>query len=354
MKKTVLLVFLVLIFMISALCAMADSSELNIDKVEVTVDGDKLISTTGSSGSIDVNPGDELSIEVRLENTFDDDTDIRIDNVRVIATIEDIDDGSDISDESDRVYVRADSKRTVRLKLTIPDDASSYQDYDLDIVASGHDMDGTVHEDKATIDVNVKREEHNIVFNRLWVNDVACDGDAGVRLELENVGEEYEEDVELFITIDGMGTLFRDRFDLPSVDDDDSNLYRKEKQLDVSELKPGLNSLTVRVEYDGGEEVLEKNLDFRVDDCRTPAEIAVEKEEKVIRTTEPYTNPNRDTSWLFSDGDDVEVVLPDIADRAPTVPTPPPRESWFSTFVLFLADIAIMAFIILLVRARDQ
>jgi hypothetical protein len=353
MKKTVLLVFLVLIFTISALCAMADSSELNIDRVEVTVDGDKLL-TTSNSGSIDVKPGDELYIEIRLENTFDDDTDMRMDDIRVTATIEDIDDGSSISDESDRVYIRANSKRTVRLKLTIPDDASSYQDYDLDIKAVGYDEDGALHEDEVSIDLDVEREEHKLMFNRLWVNDVACDGEAAVRLELENIGEEYEDDVELSITSAELGTLFLDRFDLPSVDDDDSDLYRKEKQLDVSELKPGLNSLTVRVEYDDGDEVLQKKIDFRVDDCRTPIQVAEDREEKVLKTTEPYTNPDRDTSRLFGKHGEVEVVLPDITDRAPTVPTPPPRESWFSTFVLFLADIAIMAFIILLVRAKNQ
>lgn len=347
--------YLILLFLILA-CAQAASAntKLDIDRIKITADGRELLSTTGSSGSINVRPGDELSIEIRLENTFDDDTDMRIKEIVVTARIEDIDDGDDVSDRTDRLYIRADSRRTARLRLDIPDDASSYQDYDLEIKASGHDENNTEHEDETMIDLEVDREEHRLVLNRLWVNDVACDGYAAVRLELENTGEEYEEDVELYITSPELGTLFRDRFDLPSINDQDTNIYRKEKRLDVPMLSPGLNTITVMAEYDDKEETLEKSINFRVEDCRTPAQAALDREEKIIRTTEPYSNPGRDTTSLFGDQDKVEVVLPDIADRAPKVPTPPPRESGFSTFVLFLANIAMIAFIILIVRAKDQ
>lgn len=340
----------ILFFMIlaNAFLVFADSSELEIDRVEITRDGETILSTSSSSASIDVEPGDELSIEVRLENTFDDDSDVRIEDIRVTAVIEDIDDGDDLSDESDKLYVRADSKRTVRLKLTIPDDASSYQDYDLDIYAYGYDDDtGKLHEDDVAIDIDVDREEHELVFDRLWINDVHCDMDAAVRIELENVGEEFEEDVELMVISDELGTLFRDRFDLPSVDDDDANVYKKEKQIDVDDLKPGLHSITVRVEYDEGDKVLQKTIDFRVEDCdSTPGDIVVE--DRTDRTTERYSNPNRDLSFLYGDKEEVEVVLPPaVSAGAPTVPTPPPRESVFSIFVLIIASITIIAFIVL-------
>ncbi|MBW2997003.1 hypothetical protein KY349_01540 [Candidatus Woesearchaeota archaeon] len=354
MRKLAYILFFLLLA--NAFLVFADSSELEIDRVEITRDGETILSTSSSSSSIDVDPGDELVIKVRLENTFDDDSDIRIEDIRVTAVIEDIDDGDDLSDESDKVYVRADSKRTVRLKLIIPDDASSYQDYDLDIYAYGYDDDtDKLHEDDVVIDVDVEREEHELVFERLWINDVYCDRDAGVRIELENVGEEFEEDVELMIISDELGTLFRDRFDLPSVDDDDANVYKKDKQIDVDDLRPGLHAMIVRVEYDEGDKVLQKTLDFRVEDCdSTPGDTIVD--DRTDRATDRYNNLKRDLSFLY-DGDDeeVEVVMPPaIVAGGPTVPTPPPRESAFSTVVLALACIAIIAFIVLLVLSLRE
>ena len=352
MQKQAYIVHIVLfIILANAFLVSADSSELGIDRIEITRDGETILSTRGSSASIDVEPGDELLIKVRIENTFDDDSDVRIEDIRVTAVIEDIDDGNDLSDESDKVYVRADSKRTVKLKLIIPDDASSYQDYDLEIHAYGYDDDtGKLHEDDLVIDVDVMREEHELVFERLWINDVHCDRNAAVRVEIENIGEEFEEDVELSVLNDALGTLFRDRFDLPSVDDDDANVYKKEKQIGVDDLMPGLHSITVRAEYDEGDKVLQKTIEFRIEDCGLTQSSGIVEQDSTYRTTERYNNPKRDLSFLYEDKDgEVEVVMPPVASAGlPQVPVPAPRESGFSIFVLIVACITIIIFIVLL------
>ena len=340
----------ILIFLLLAIPAIADSSELEIDGVEITSDGKTLLSTS-SSGKIRVDPGAELSINVRLENLFDDDSDMRIEDIRVTAMIEDIDDGSDISDESDKIYVREESKRTVKLKLKIPKDASSYQDYDLEIEARGYDEDGVLHEDDVVIDVEVEREEHELVFEKLWINDVYCDRQAAVRIELQNIGEEFEEDIELTILSNELGTLFMDRFDLPSIDDEEANTYTKTKQIDVEELEPGLHAITVKVEYDEEKGLIEKTIEFTVESCSSAEQAAITEEERVDRTTERYSNPKRDLSFLYSDEEQVVLQMPPAAAWTPKVPQPAPEDNTFSTLVLMLANIALIAFIILLLMS---
>jgi hypothetical protein len=151
MKKTILVVLLV--FLASVLTAAA-GSKLDIDNVEIT-SGTKTL-TTGTSGSFKVTQGDEIRIKVKLENTYSDSSDNDIEDVNVIATIRDIDDGDDIEDEVDETYVRADGFKTVTLELDIPSDADPDQSYDLEITAKGTDANGTVQQDDADFEIEIK------------------------------------------------------------------------------------------------------------------------------------------------------------------------------------------------------
>jgi hypothetical protein len=357
-KLRLIAIFMLSVFLFSVGVVLADSSHLEIDKVEITSDGSNVLSTSSSSGSFDVDPGDELRIKIRLENTYDDDTDNDIEDVRVTAFIEDIDDGDDV-DDSETVDVRADGHKTLTLKLKIPKDASSYESYDLEIIAVGHDQNGTEHRDDASYDVEVDREEHELVFETLQVSDAYCDKEATLRLELQNIGEEEEFDVELKVTSNELGTLFSDTFDLPSLDDEDeSNIYSKTKRLDLDGLSPGSHTLKVRVLYDDGVESLEKSLDLTVDDCGDSRQDRVvdDREIREERQTERYSNPNRDLRFLFgSEGDTGETIvlnMPPPGAPAPKIPAQPvQKDSTFSMVVLVLANIALIVFVVLLVSS---
>ncbi|MBW2971540.1 hypothetical protein KY359_00760 [Candidatus Woesearchaeota archaeon] len=345
---------MVLFVLIGAVSVMAASSKLEIDKIEITSDGETVKSTSSSSGSFDVDPGQELRIKIKLENLYDDDTDNDIDDVRVTALIEDIDDGDEI-DDSETVDVRAGGTKSVTLQLKIPNDASSYESYDLEIDACGDDQNGTEHCDSANFDIDVDREEHELVFEKLQMSDVYCEREGTIRIEIHNLGEEEEEDVELKVISDGLGTLYSDRFDITSIDDDeDDNIYSVTKRLDLDGIRSGTNTLRVRVEYDDGLEVLEKEIDFRAEDCETRSSTAREYEEDYDdyndQDVERYTNRNRDLRYLFGPEEQPVVLqMPPPTERPPQPPRPAaPKESALSLFVLTLANIAVIIFIILL------
>ncbi len=354
MQKLIHLIhIMVLVLLVSALPVVGAGSKLEIEKVEITRDGDTILSTSSTSGSFDVDPGDELRIIITLKNNYDDDTDNDLEDVRVLAVIEDIDDGDD-EDDSDTVDVRADSRKRVTLRLRIPEDASSYESYDLDITACGEDQNGTEHCDEADYDIDVDREEHELVFNTLRMSDAYCDGDATIRMEIQNIGEQEEYDAEIKVYHNSLGTLYSDTFDIASIDDDEEdNIYSTTKRLDVQGLNEGRHTMNALVLYDDGLEKLEKRIEFYVECERRSGDEKAEEDEEPRRVVmvERYENPDRDLSFLFGEEEqEVVVQTPPPGTRPPRQPSPPPKDEGFGTFVLALANIAIIIFILLLVR----
>lgn len=351
MQKLIYIMLLVLVLGAVSVAA----SELEIDKVEITRDGDRFLSTSSSSGSFDVDPGDTLRVKIWLENRYDDDTDNDIEDVRVVGVIEDIDDGDD-EDDSETVDVRADSRKTVTLRFDIPNDASSYESYDLDIEACGDDQNGTEHCDSADYDIEVDREEHELVFDTLQVSDAYCDGEVNFRVELENIGEDDEYDVELKVYHNDLGVLFKDEFDLPSLESDEDNFYSKSKRFDVDSLPSGRHTLTVVVRFDHGRQDMERNIEFRVDECGRAADdqhVLDASDQYEEKSVERYSNPNRDTRWLFGEDQPIVVDMPPANVPVPSPPRfPGEKDDGFGIFVLALGNIAILIFIFLLLRSH--
>jgi hypothetical protein len=351
MNKTLLVV--ILVFLASVL-TVAAGSKLEIGKVEITSDDDTLLSTSSSSGDFDVEPGQQLKVKVTLENNYAESTHNDMDDVSVSATIEGMDD-DDTEDSADGLSVRADGHRTVTLRLDIPDDASSYESYYLIITATGEDENGTTHSDEASYDIEVDREEHELVFNELSMNDVECGEDGMLRIDIENTGEEDEEDAELEVWASGLGLVWSDEFDLSGTSGDDDSTYEKYKRIDLSGIQPGSHTLTVKVTYNDGDDTLEKTLDFHAEGCGSSAQHDYYYEEDVPekeQAVEAYTNPNRDLRFLFSPEEQPVVVeIQPQAPRIPVQPQPAHKESAFSIIGLLLANLAIIVFIALLLSS---
>ncbi|MBW2964067.1 hypothetical protein KY363_01280 [Candidatus Woesearchaeota archaeon] len=354
MKKTALTVLIISFLILAAGIASAASSKLEIDRVEIVSDGRVLISTSSSTGSIKVDPGDSLSIEIDLENLYPRSSDNEIRDIRVTAYIDDIDDGDTI-DDSDETDVYSGRDRTVKLRLKIPEDASSYKNYDLVIEAEGEDENRTVHSDSIEIELEVNRKENELVFETLQVGDADCNGNLRVKLEIQNTGEEEEKDVELSLSTE-RGTAWSDTFDLESINDDidGESRYSEAVTLDVDDLSPGSHYLKVQALYDNERKSLDRNVLFNVDDCRATVTGSTVKEDTTYRPVEQYSNPNRDTRFLFGNENTVEVQLPPPGAVTPTLPQGRTESDGLGTFVLLLANIAILIFIILLVNTlRD-
>jgi|GEM_PF-2831355 len=341
--KTVYILAMMLLLTLGI--AIADSSHLELDKIEIRADG-KLLLTTSGDGSIKVKPGQELEIRATLRNTYDDDTYNDIEDVIVTANIE----GMDETDHSDRVDVRADGKRTVTLQLEIPEEASSLEDYDLEIRARGYDANGTLQDDESIIDLEVDRKDHDLEFTKFHASDVFCDEDfTTIKLELKNTGEDEETDVELRIENAKLGTMFFDRFDLASVIDDKDNNYELEKRVSIVGLKKGRYTIQANVRYDDGRTV-EEETDLNIQGCGEESTYAAsdEDEYRIEQTTERYSNPNRDLTFLFREDQGIVVDMPPLGTPKLTV-NPAKEDNTFGITVLLIANLIIAASIALLV-----
>jgi hypothetical protein len=347
MKRLILLAVFMLILCSAGVLA---ESKLQISKVEITSGDNTLLSTSSASGNFDAEAGDDLKVKVRLENRFSESTHTDINDITVKATMEGLGD----TDQETALSVRADGERTVTLRFEIPDDASSYDSYYLTITASGTDENGSLQEDEASYDVEITGgDEGELDITDLNMDDVQCDEDGTLDIKVENNGNGDEQDVQLTARISGIGTVWEEEFD---VDADDT--YSKSKRLDLTGLSEGTHTVTLMLEYGDNEEV-EEETDFRVEGCGSGREsydyefdeyYTTETPRKEV-VTEPYRNPNRDLSFLYKPA--VQPVVLEMPPAAPMLKMQPAtqKESGFSMFVLALANIAILIFILLLVMS---
>lgn len=355
-----LLIFVILISIIGLSgIVSADNSKLNIEKVEVYKDGNKILGTSGNSGSINVDPGDEIILKVKLENTYSSTTDNHIEDVDVEAIIFDIDDGDD-EEDSDDIDVRADRTKTVTLKLNIPDDASAYETYDLDITAEGYDQNGTEHHDSITIEVEVERKTHELVVEEFRIVNIDCNGDADLRLELENAGEEEEEDVEIVVESMQLGTVWRDTVDIPGVGDDDDHYYATSRRIDVAGLSSGEQRFDLEIRYNNERLTVDDSVYVHMPSCGTTSQVtggAVEdvKSSNRISSEEKW---EKEYQELAARRAQLEVVVQDNTLVEPQTvsnnvvkPADNDSEGLLSTIALVLANIVVIIFIMLLARA---
>jgi len=363
-RTFILMVLLLAVLTFSAAAAEAASSNLELDRIEITSGGENLLVTSSNSGRIDVEPGDELSIRVRIRNTLDDDTDETIEDASVSVRIEGMDE-TDTIDFSEKVDIRAENYKTVKLRLRIPGDARSEESYDLEIKVSGRNSQGVVQDDEAVFDLEVMRDEHKIVFDKFHLSDPNCDGFSTLTIELRNVGEWAEEDVKLVVGSGRTGTIFRDLFDLESVNDFiDESEYSRQKRVDLTSLRSGRYTITATATYDLNENT--ENTDLWVHPCGSQAgwSDGEMREGSVEQATERYSNPKRDTKFLFADAQDtdmIEVHLPEQEiNQQYNLPGQDKKDDKggdtisFGTLVLLLANIVLIIFIILIIRAAYE
>jgi hypothetical protein len=344
-----LIVLAVLAFILSSACVVAES-KLQITKVEITSGGETLLSTSSASGRFNAEAGDTLRVKVRLENNFAESTHTDITGITARATIEGLG-NADATDQESALSIMANGERTVTFRLEIPEDASAYESYYLVVTAAGTDENNGAQEDEASYDIDVKRADNELDIDELDMEDVDCGEDGTLDIEVHNDGEDDLEDVQLTARIDDTGTVWKDMFDI-----DSGETRSKSRRLDLTGISGGTHTLTVTLTHDDDKEV-EEDTDFRVEGCGSERrsydyefdEYYGETPRKEV-ITEPYRNPNRDLTFLFRpEAQPVELQMPPPVLKMPREPTQ--KESGFSVIVLALANIAVIAFILLLLNS---
>lgn len=283
-----LLVGLMILFVVPFV--LADENKLEIIKITAYVDGDK------DTGTVDIKPGSTLEIKVKLENLFDEDIgDLDIEDIVVTVTIDEIDDGDELEEESDEFDLNAEEKDTVTIEFEIPwevDDDS----FDVLIDVEGEDENGTMHYATDELTVRVKKESHELLIRRAVLSNtnLKCSRTTQLSFSVMNLGKDNE-DVTLTIFNDELELNKQDSFELDDDPFDSDSKYSSTYPLVLDkEQEAGIYPITVRVEYSG--EAKEEIVELTVQECPlTAAKKEPEEEEEettvVVQQPEVTTPP---------------------------------------------------------------
>ncbi len=247
----------------------------------------------------DVRPGDEMTLEVELENKFRDKEDVTIESIEVLA---ESDDDIDVDESEDGNDLDAEDTDTVELNFNV-DDNTPKSDQELVITALGEDENGAVHGETWTITLEVDREDHEIDIRGLELTPetAACEADVVLSVDVRNTGRRDEDSV--YVRVSAPDLKFSKISEELSLDedDDDTEVFA----IPLSEdLKAGTYRITVDTYYDTSKKsqsdgiILKKsdcNPDAAVPDDDTPTQDGTQQPPVVVVTPPTQQQPDNNT-----------------------------------------------------------
>jgi len=160
---------------------------------------------------IDVLPGSNVTFTVRVENTFQgEDPDLR--GVFATITIEEIDDGADLEEESIDFDLEPGNDERVDVKFPIPLDVDAGT-YNVIMEAEGEDKNETSYKTEVRLKLEVKKQSHDIRITKVLLNPsiVDCDRKAKLTAEIVNAGSNAENQVALEFKATSLGVNSYDK-----------------------------------------------------------------------------------------------------------------------------------------------
>ena len=193
--------------------ARADYDEAytySIEKRE-RIDYDLVSPTNNSKINVDIYPGSNLTFTLRIENSLPS-TGTDIKGVFATITIEEIDDGSDLEDESIDFELEPGDDYRVDVKFPIPLDVDSGT-YNTIIVVEGEGKNDTFHRTELRLKLEVKRQSHDIriISASLGSGIVQCDRRIKLSADIMNLGSNPENQMALEFKSDNLGINSVDR-----------------------------------------------------------------------------------------------------------------------------------------------
>ncbi|MBL7054551.1 hypothetical protein ISS05_02240 [Candidatus Woesearchaeota archaeon] len=291
MKK---LIFGIIFLMIVVPMVHATTNKLLVDKLDVKV-GDRWSRSVdpGETISREAEPGDEVDFKIKFKNNFTDAENLKIEDIVVTVTIEGIDDGEDLDEESKEFNINENDDKTITVSFKVPVEVDE-DTYDVTIEAEGEDENGTNHLVEYRVALEVQKEENELRFYRQTLSpvEVKAGGTTSLTLGILNTGTENQEDVELIISntdleYSNVVTISEITED---VYEDDSRYLKQFNILIPKTVESGIYPLNIKVTYDNGDKVLEDIIDLTVvkaEEEKEPVIIDQEKEEEPVVVIKP-------------------------------------------------------------------
>ncbi|MFW6024897.1 MAG: hypothetical protein ACOCRX_01000 [Candidatus Woesearchaeota archaeon] len=226
------------------------SSMLRFDRLDYDVLGEDS-GRLRDGDDIDVRPNDEVEISVELINEFSEESDLWMEDVELFYTIEDIDDGDDISGSIYFNDIEAEEVETESFSFEIPTRLESGT-YDVLLEIEGEDENRFIHEELFDFELDVSKDRDDLLLEEFSFDreNVGCLRYANLDLSLINIGRDDLEDWSYSIRSGSVDFSMSDEFDLDSYRrrrDDDHISFSEE--VDFTGASVGEHEFELRV-YD--------------------------------------------------------------------------------------------------------
>lgn len=314
-------------------------SKLVFSDVDVKV-GSKTSKNLDDGDTIDeeAEPSDSIEFRVEVQNNFTSAEDLDIEDITVEVTIEEIDDGDDLEEESSEFDLRAGRDKRVTLKFEVPLEVEE-DTFTVLIHAEGDDENGTDHEANMRLKLDVDKENHLLKITRKSLSpaEVSCSRkNVQMAATVINIGNEDEEDVTVQVISPDFGIDLRDEVEeLTAEPNEEESRFSKVYTFNVpDDAEAGSYPVIVRALYDDGRKKAEETATLTLNECISKEEAIAKKAEKEVPKAE-------------EEAEEVEVITP-ITGRAvaPVVQPEVPAETVVTQESLLKSNTLVVSVII--------
>ena len=262
--------------------AYASVSNLKISNVDVKI-GTKTLRnlSDGADISEEVRPGRTVEFRVQSSNTFSNLQDITIRDITTKVTIEGIDNGNDLEQESDSFDLRADTDRKLIFKFDVP--LEVLQDtFNVLIDTEGQDDNNAIQRDEKKLKLEVVKDNHllKIIQKKLTPDTVSCSrSNIQLSTTILNIGNDDEDKVSILISNPDLGINIEDHVGgILARPNQPESMFSKIYPLKIlNNIDAGSYPIDIRVSYDLDRKITEETATLNVNKCTavTPTSPAV-------------------------------------------------------------------------------
>ncbi|HJN56944.1 MAG TPA: hypothetical protein QGI22_03200 [Candidatus Woesearchaeota archaeon] len=277
----------------------------------------------------DIGPGTEVRFNFDIENTFTNEEDIDITDITIKITIEEIDDGDDLDEESDEFNLDADDNENVDIFFNIPLSVDEGK-YDVIIEVEGEDDNGNTHTVQWELELNVDKENREVVVGHasLFPETVKCSGTSTLTATIKNLGTKTEDEAKIEITNSDLGINFvKQDIELEEDPFDTDNEYTKKLVININ-TATSAGTYPILVNSYINDEILweRKTINLVVEGCEAKEE---EEEKTEEETVDVETGKEKEEETTTSES--IPVLNPTITTEVPLTKKP---GFWFIIVVL--------------------
>ena len=269
-------------------------SKLVFSDVDVKV-GSKTSKNLDDGETIDdeAEPGDTVEFRIEVQNNFTSSEDLDIEDITVEITIEEMDNGEDMDEESSKFDLKAGRDKRVTLKFEVPIEVDE-DTFDVLISAEGEDENNTEHSAEMVLKLDVDKESHLLKITRKSLSpaDVSCNR-KNIQLGVTaiNIGSDDEEDVTFGVLNSELGIDFKDSIEeLTAEPNEDESRFSKTYTFSApNDVEAGSYPITLRATYNDDKKKTEDTVTLNVNDCQTLKKETITEEEEVVEEEEDVT-----------------------------------------------------------------